>query len=130
MKQLISKMILAVFAVQMIVPVAIAQDYGRQFDRPLTGNTGLGSSFRRTDQLQLEQSIMEQGDASSESLRAKGMLMTEPSMSGLMYQVHILGEVKMPGTYRITASDRLSEVLKKAGGVDEQGSERNIEVRR
>jgi protein involved in polysaccharide export with SLBB domain len=54
----------------------------------------------------------------------------QSSMSGLMYQVHILGEVQYPGTYRIMASDRLSEVLNRAGGVADQGSERNIEVRR
>ncbi len=128
MKQLMHRMILAVLVAQMVMPVAIAQDYGRQFDRPLIGNTGSGSSFRKSDQIQLQG---ESSDRSNEdALKSRGMMMTEPSMSGLMYQVHILGEVKNPGTYRITASDRLSEVLKKAGGVDEQGSERNIEVRR
>lgn len=120
-------MILIVLVAQMIAPVTIAQDYDRQFDRPLIGNTGSGSSFRKNDQLQLQDNKNEE---STDALRNKGMFMTEPSMSSLMYQVHVLGEVKIPGTYRIAASDRLSEVLKHAGGVDEGGSERKIEVRR
>lgn len=48
----------------------------------------------------------------------------------LMYQVHILGEVQQPGTYRIAPSERLSEVLKRAGGITESGSERYIQLRR
>lgn len=54
----------------------------------------------------------------------------EPTFSGLTYQVHILGEVNKPGTYRINASTRLSEALEKAGGISGIGSERRIEVRR
>lgn len=54
----------------------------------------------------------------------------EPGFSGLTYQVHILGEVSKPGTYRVTASTRLSEALKMAGEILGQGSERRIELRR
>lgn len=46
------------------------------------------------------------------------------------YQVHLLGEVVEPGTYKINASERLSEVIKRAGGLSENGSERNVELRR
>ena len=70
------------------------------------------------------------GGGSATEAMTRGMLVTDPGMSGLVYQVHVLGEVKSPGTYRITASDRLSEVLQRAGGADDQGSQRNIEVRR
>lgn len=49
---------------------------------------------------------------------------------GLMYQVHILGEVNKPGTYRVTASTRLSEAIERAGGILERGSQRRIELRR
>jgi len=52
-------------------------------------------------------------------------------MMGITYQVHILGEVQKPGTYRVVASTRLSEALQMAGGILEQrGSERRIELRR
>ncbi len=50
--------------------------------------------------------------------------------SGLMYQIHILGEVIRPGTYRIGASTRLSEALQIAGGIKKNGSDRNVELRR
>ncbi|HEX5037047.1 MAG TPA: SLBB domain-containing protein [bacterium] len=49
---------------------------------------------------------------------------------GLTYQVHILGEVERPGTYRIPASTRLYEALQYAGGALERGSERRVELRR
>jgi protein involved in polysaccharide export with SLBB domain len=48
----------------------------------------------------------------------------------MTYQVHILGEVENPGTYRAIASERLSEVLGRAGGIRSTGSERLIELRR
>jgi protein involved in polysaccharide export with SLBB domain len=48
----------------------------------------------------------------------------------LTYQVHILGEVNRPGTYRVPASTRLSEAVQIAGGILERGSERSIELRR
>ena len=50
--------------------------------------------------------------------------------STLMYQVHILGEVQQPGTYRVMASSRLSEALQQAGGMLDRGSSRHIELRR
>jgi protein involved in polysaccharide export with SLBB domain len=58
--------------------------------------------------------------------------MAGPSLGagGLIYQVHVLGEVKRPGTYRVPASTRLSETLLLAGGIKKNGSERNIELRR
>lgn len=49
---------------------------------------------------------------------------------GLMYQVHILGEVQNPGTYRVPASSRLSEAIGQAGNILKGGSSRRIELRR
>lgn len=54
----------------------------------------------------------------------------DAAMMSMGYQVHVLGEVMQPGTYRVMASDRLSEVILRAGGIAENGSERNIELRR
>lgn len=50
--------------------------------------------------------------------------------SGIIYQIHVLGEVMRPGTFRIPASTRVSEALSLAGGIRKHGSERNIEIRR
>ncbi|GEM_PF-1005031 len=59
-----------------------------------------------------------------------GQVFQEPVYSGLTYQVHILGEVNKPGTYRVSASTRLSEALERAGKILDRGSERRIELRR
>lgn len=127
MKSLIGKVVLGVLVMQLAAGPLFAQDYRRGFQRPEVGEAS-GMSFRKGDLQELKR--LGGGQMPEQELMTKGMMMTEPSMSGLTYQVHVLGEVKNPGTYRITASDRLSEVLLRAGGVDEQGSQRNIEVRR
>lgn len=44
-------------------------------------------------------------------------------------QVHVLGQVKSPGTYRVGSSVRAAEAVAIAGGVAERGSLRNIELR-
>ena len=53
-----------------------------------------------------------------------------PGIAGLVYQIHILGEVAEPATYRVPASTRLSEALTLAGGITGRGSLRFIELRR
>lgn len=50
--------------------------------------------------------------------------------SGEFYSVHVLGEVKKPGTYRITPSERVSDAIKRAGGINTDGSKRRIQLRR
>jgi protein involved in polysaccharide export with SLBB domain len=52
------------------------------------------------------------------------------SVIGMNYQVHILGEVANPGTYRVAASDRVSEIINRAGGLSQYASERNIQLKR
>ncbi len=64
------------------------------------------------------------GSGQGEGVRSSG------GVTPLIYQVHLLGEVKRAGTYRIAASTRLSEALSISGGVKKNGSERNIELRR
>lgn len=127
MKKFIGKVVFCVLIMNVAGGPLFAQDYSRRlFDRPLMGESS-GMSFRKKDIQELKGGM---GLDPAQEMMNKGMMMVEPSMSGLTYQVHVLGEVVNPGTYRITASDRLSEVLTKAGGVAEQGSQRNIEVRR
>lgn len=50
--------------------------------------------------------------------------------SVVSYQIHVLGEVAKPGTYRVNPSTRVDEALKKAGGVSELGSNKKIKVKR
>lgn len=46
------------------------------------------------------------------------------------YQVHILGQVDKPGTYRLLPSTHLDEAINTAGGITPKGSFRGIELRR
>lgn len=46
------------------------------------------------------------------------------------YQVHVLGQVINPGTYRTEPSVRVAEIVAMAGGVQDGGSLRHIELRR
>lgn len=48
----------------------------------------------------------------------------------LIYQVHVLGEVKRPGTYRVSPSMRVTDALQLAGNLKNGGSERFIELRK
>lgn len=45
------------------------------------------------------------------------------------YQVHVLGQVAKPGTYRFNPSVRLAEAIAMAGGMAKQGSIRYIELK-
>lgn len=49
---------------------------------------------------------------------------------GLIYQIHVLGEVKRPGTYRASPSMRVTDALQLAGNIKTNGSERFIELRK
>jgi len=51
-------------------------------------------------------------------------------LEGPSYQIHVLGEVTFPGTYRVLASTRASEAITMAGGILARGSERYIQLRR
>lgn len=67
------------------------------------------------------------------NLPSTGSDLSDPGMMflrGPNYQVHILGEIQNPGTYRLNASTRLSEAVERAGGLLERGSQRFIELRR
>lgn len=126
--RLIKQILVGALVSQLVIGVLWAQNYDKQFDRPLE-NSSSGGSFREKSKEVISGYGVEKG-GQQQDVMMRGQMMTEPSMAGLYYQVHVLGEVKNPGTYRITASDRLSEVLTRAGGLSDQGSQRNIEVRR
>lgn len=127
MKRIVAKILIVSFFLQLLSSGLLAQNRDRRSDA--AGEASSGLSFRK-DALEGVRRLGSDGKGSIEEMTSRNMMMTEPSMSSLTYQVHVLGEVYMPGTYRITASDRLSEVLTRAGGVNEQGSQRIVEVRR
>ncbi len=54
----------------------------------------------------------------------------ESPYSTLQYQVHVVGQVSQPGTYRIPASARVAETIELAGGILQNGSLRNIQIKR
>ncbi|MFH1654781.1 MAG: SLBB domain-containing protein [Pseudomonadota bacterium] len=123
MKKLIN---ILLFLVVILVSVSsIAQSSGGRFQRPMVEENS-NMSFRKGDGKQVMPGVPVGMDDAN--MMGNGNFISQGV--GLTYQVHVLGEVENPGTYRITASDRLSEVLQKAGGVNRGGSERNIEVRR
>ncbi|MBN2031110.1 SLBB domain-containing protein [bacterium] len=52
------------------------------------------------------------------------------NLEGLrFFRVHVVGEVKFPGTYIAQAVDRISELIVEAGGVTERGWKREIQLR-
>jgi len=52
------------------------------------------------------------------------------STQSLYYNIHVLGQVSKPGIYKIVPSDRLSEVIRYAGGILPEASNRMIQLRR
>lgn len=89
-------------------------------------------SFRGTGQGQGNRNFLGGRGAQMPNVSSSlaGSAANESALAVMGYQVHVLGEVVNPGTYRIAASDRLSEAIATAGGLNENGSERNIELRR
>ncbi|MBI4238639.1 MAG: SLBB domain-containing protein [Deltaproteobacteria bacterium] len=89
-----------------------------------------GRSFRGQEGGGFDRPSQRLGNGTDEEVFKKGMALSEGTLVGVTYQVHIVGEVKNPGTYRVAASDRLQEVLQRAGDVLDQGSARHIQIRR
>ncbi len=104
------------------IPSVGAQTAGtinQSFSLPTDSGRQVGTSFGTSTKKE-----------AAPQLPLPGMQSLQESLVGLTYQVHILGEVQKPGTYRVLASTRLSEAVEKAGGILERGSERKIQLRR
>ncbi len=112
-----------VVAIAMLVgsqPVVLAQKPDQDI-RLLEPPKNPGSSFGNREEIRRYR---------GEQLPLSDRIRADSIPLGMTYQVHILGEVQKPGTYRISASSRLSEALEKAEDILEQGSLRKIELRR
>jgi protein involved in polysaccharide export with SLBB domain len=91
---------------------------------------GPAPSFRGGEKRGLEQ-MPGAGTGMPPGLGVPGVMPpADTMMMGMSYQVHVLGEVMRPGTYRVPASERLASAIQRAGGMAENGSERRIELRR
>ena len=99
---------------------------------PSSDERTLGSSFGTKDgasNLPVPTSLMPLTPSGpGEFLPFKKRSREEPNE--LTYQIHILGELHYPGTYRVLASTRLFEALQLAGGLLKNGLSRRIELRR
>ncbi|MDO8462569.1 MAG: SLBB domain-containing protein [Deltaproteobacteria bacterium] len=85
-----------------------------------------GGSFRDTNKGGM-------GTGMGQSLEGASGIASPYASQGLIsatYQVHVLGQVELPGDHKVIASDRLIQAIFLAGKVLEQGSERRIELRR
>lgn len=136
------------FCLQMLIlPYAQAQGRGI-FVREETSQQDTGTSFRTVEEGE-ERSRPGMGLGGMTGVGARGLreqggvlqkkqiegmegvgLRESLGAGGLIYQIHVVGEVGHPGTYRIPVSTRASEALLLAGGIKKNGSERNIELRR
>lgn len=118
--------LVAMLVFQMIAAPVFAQNWQSR-NLPMSGNEK-SSSFR-------PDKAPDMGGGNEGSSIPSGMMggvggMMGSDMQMLQYQVHVVGEVSKPGTYRVTASERVSEVLKKAGGIVDEGSKRHIQIKR
>lgn len=107
------------------------------FSTPLLGQA-LPKSLLSTPQPNLGDIF---GGSSGQGIRSKGITNALPGERkgsvemmglgvGMEYQVHILGQVTTPGTYRVGPSVRAAEAIAIAGGVGERGAMRGVELRR
>ncbi len=93
---------------------------------------GPAPSFRGGDRdgFSNDDQQMMQGMGSQMQGGMQGGGMDSGMMLGAGYHVHVLGEVQKPGTYMVPASTRLIQAIQRAGGIERNGSERRIELRR
>lgn len=103
---------------------AFAQTSFGKVTSPLNGAALIKSMTTGPSQGQLRGQTSNQPSTTETGGSASSML------SGMDYQVHVLGRVQAPGTYRLGPSVRLAEALGMAGGVESGGSQRRVELRR
>lgn len=106
-------------------PPLMAQG-GATSSGPASGAGRIGGSSFGTGTLPTAPTI----GPSEPSLDARVPYFQTAPMGGPVYQIHVLGEVNQPATYRMAASTRLSEAIQRAGNILERGSERRVQLRR
>lgn len=123
---LIFKVLVGILVFNIGLPIGLTQQQRRGVflqDEPTLGQDGSNGGGDFGDPGEMDYS------ASGESRSRMGEDSLGPRAS-LVYQVHVLGEVKRPGTYRISPSMRVTDALTRAGGIKSNGSERFVELRK
>lgn len=116
-RRILSQMLVVYLIVSVTSPAIFAQEQrrGMFLQNEATGQSGV-------DQL---------GGGQFESENSMDPMGTRRgAFTGVTYQVHVLGEVTRPGTYRITPSMRVTDALRMSGDIEQNGSERFIELRK
>lgn len=133
MKQM-NKWISLTIAMMMMVSTMVPTMVVAQELTP-NGGGGYGQALggRRTQTRPVDPSMQGGGQQPQDNYNMGGQGAPQRSM-GVMdanaYQIHILGQVRRPGTYRLPPSTRMAEAIDVAGGLDSKGSMRRIELRR
>lgn len=116
------------------LPSVSAQDRRGLFMQEQGPSSGRPDNFGAEEEDTQDADSLDNGmgmDSMSGSSGRSGMNSAGSFMDrGLVYQVHVLGEVKRPGTYRVNPSMRVTEALRQAGNVKSNGSERFIQLRK
>ena len=132
--KIINSFLIGILLNSFLIPPSMAQQQRRGvFMQDQAPTPVRPSNFGESDLLDEDPEAIDpsmEGMSSSQSSRM-GMSSTSGLMErGLVYQVHVLGEVKRPGTYRVSPSMRVTEALRQAGNIKPNGSERYIELRK
>ncbi len=110
--------------------LAIAQDLtpnaGGGYGQALGGRRSQTRPINPNIQVDGQQQDVTDLGAQGGGVRQRGFGMTDINA----YQIHILGTVRYPGTYRLPPSTRMAEAIDMAGGLAPKGSMRRIELRR
>lgn len=123
------KVLIGLLTFYFFSPLTFAQEQRRGvFLQDELPSQQVQDSFGDTEVLEPADVGAGMGFEDGEARRGRGE--TSISGQGLIYQVHVLGEVKRPGTYRISPSMRVTDALQRAGNIRSNGSERFLELRK
>jgi protein involved in polysaccharide export with SLBB domain len=133
MRKIIAVVVAVLVSISSVMPsLAVAQDLSPNAG----GGYGQALGQRRTQTRPLSpdgNNTMDQSPGLSYEQGGMGRSRGMGGMGGVdanAYQIHILGMVRHPGTYRLPPSTRMAEAIDIAGGVLPKGSMRRIELRR
>ena len=131
MHKIIAIIVAVLMCVYSVVPsLAFAQELSPNS----SGGYGQALGGRRTQTRPLNPTIQGSQQQNGYDMDEQGMQRQQQRGFGMTdvnaYQIHILGQVRHPGTYRLPPSTRMAEAIDMAGGLAPKGSMRKVELRR